>query len=147
MGRAAPELLRTERYSFCYDYPTRYSDLDIYRHINNVAFAEAFEDARVRFAIDAGIRAAQGKYNPMFANANCDFLAEAHYPDPLVIYVAVLSIGRTSWTLAEVAIQNGKPCALLRGTTVLTDQGKPILLPDALRELLQRNAIRPVADV
>lgn len=145
MGRAAPELLDPERYIFLHDVQTRFSDVDSNQHINNVAIAAAFEDARVRFDLAHGARALFKNLRMMIVAAGIDYLAEAHYPQPLQIHVGVLVIGRTSWTLGQLALQEGRARAYCRATICATDGSAPTPLPDDLRECLTRGMIRPVA--
>lgn len=146
MGRAAPELLHPARYLFVQDVQTRFSDMDSNQHINNVAIAAAFEDARVRFDLGHGARALFKNLRMMIVAAGIDYLAEAHYPQPLRIHVGVLAIGRTSWTLGQLALQDGRACAYCRATICATDGKAPTPLPDDLRECLTRGMILPIAE-
>jgi acyl-CoA thioester hydrolase len=144
MGRASPDLLDPARYGFVHELQTRYSDVDPNQHINNVAMAAAFEDARVRFDWIAGVRALFQDLRVMIVAANIDYLAEAHFPQPLHIHVAVLDIGRTSWTVGQLAMQEGRPRAYCRGTVVATDGQRPTPLPQNLRDWLEKSMIKPV---
>lgn len=38
-----------DNYPVTFDIPTRFGDLDMNGHVNNVAFGSLFEDARMRF--------------------------------------------------------------------------------------------------
>ena len=132
-----PALLDPERYSFSVDITTRFADMDSNGHINNVALAAAFEDARVRFDRENGLRSVGGQ-RVMIAAAYIDYLAQAHYPKPLRIVVGATNIGRSSWSIAELALQDGAPVALCRATLVNTDGVKASPVPDALRANLDR---------
>jgi acyl-CoA thioester hydrolase len=145
MGRASPELLDPARYGFTHALQTRFSDVDPNQHINNVAMAAALEDARVRFDIVAGLRAIYSSLRVMIVSANIDYLAEAHYPAPLIIHVGVLAIGRTSWTVGELAMQDNRARAYCRATLVATDGEKPTPLPQGLRDWLDRSALAAAA--
>ncbi len=144
MGRASPDLLDPRRYGFAHELQTRYSDVDPNQHINNVSMAAAFEDARVRFDHVAGLRAHYASTRVMIAAASIDYLAEAHYPDPLRIHVAVLDIGRSSWTLGELAMQDRRPCAYCRAVMVSTDGTRGAPLSPDLRAWLEQSRIAPL---
>jgi len=145
MARVSSDQLDPSRYVFTHEVQTRFADVDSNRHINNVAMAAAFEDARVRFDGRSQVRKAITDLRVMIVAAHIDYMAEAHYPAPLVIHVAVLEIGRTSWTLGELALQDGRPCAYCRATLCATDGERPTALPDRLREYLAENLFRPRA--
>jgi acyl-CoA thioester hydrolase len=145
MARFPPDLLDPSRYIFTHELQTRFADVDSNRHINNVAMAAAFEDARVRFDRESQLLSQFKDLRVMIVAAHIDYMAEAHYPAPLVIHVAVLDIGRTSWTLGELALQDGRPSAYCRATLCATEGGRPTALPDRLRERLADKLIRPPA--
>lgn len=136
-----PALLEPERYAFSVEITTRFADMDSNGHINNVALAAAFEDARVRFDRESGLRAT-GDHRVMIAAAYIDYLAQAHYPKPLRVVVGAVSIGRSSWSLAEVALQDERPVALCRATLVNTDGAKATPFAEAVRAKLARVQVR-----
>ena len=145
MGRIAPELLDPARYRFTHELQTRFSDVDPNQHINNVAMAAAFEDARVRFDRVAGLRARYADFRVMIVAAHIDYLAEAHYPASLFIHIAVVAIGRSSWTVGQLAMQEERPRAFCRATVVATDGERSTPLPQDLRDWLGNSAFAPVA--
>lgn len=132
-----PALLEAARYSYELTITTRFADVDRNGHINNVALAAAFEDARVRFGAELAVRGS-GEDRPMVAAAYIDYLAQAHYPKPLTVKVGIVSLGRSSWSIAELALQEGKPCALCRATLVNTDGVKAKPLCEDVRATLER---------
>ena len=112
------------------------------RHINNVAMAAAFEDARARFDVAQGHLETMGHMRTMIAANHIDYVGEAHYPAPLDMYVGVLDLGRSSWTLACLATQDGRACAFARAVLVGTVDGKAAPLPDSFRAGLDRMRVR-----
>jgi acyl-CoA thioester hydrolase len=133
-------LLDPARYPQRLEIPTRFADIDINGHINNVAMAAVFEDARVRFVrglglADMGVRAVLGA-------VYIDYVAEAHYPAPFEVAVGVAAIGGASWTISEVALQGGAVRALCRATLVSIEGGKSRPLPEQLRAVLERARLR-----
>ena len=105
MGRPDPALLDLTRYPFRHVITTRFADIDPNRHINNVAMAAAFEDARARFDVAQGHLETMGHMRTMIAANHIDYVGEAHYPAPLDMYVGVLDLGRSSWSI-PLAIPN-----------------------------------------
>ena len=143
MSRAQPELLDRSRYVFVHELQTRFADVDAYHHINDVAIAAGFEDARVRFDSLTGVRARYEVVRVMVVAAHIDYLAEAHYPAAMAIHIAVLKIGRTSWTIGQLAVQEGRPRAFCRATMCATDGQRPMVLSEGLRQSLIAQMIRP----
>jgi len=97
----------------------RYADLDPQGHVNNAKFATYFESGRVAMfrARDLGI----GVPNANFAlvRQEIDFLRELHWQDELVVGNAVVTLGRTSFTLAQ-AIFKGEDCAATGRAVMVT---------------------------
>jgi len=133
MAKVDSALLYWTRYPFHYVTTTRFADVDANRHINNVALAAAFEDARYRFDISRSFHATMGDYRVMIAANHIDYVGEATYPEPLDMHVGTLEIGRSSWQLACLATQNGRACAFARATLVGLLDGRPAPLPEAFR--------------
>lgn len=143
MARIAPELLDPARYPFRHEMTTRFADVDPNHHVNNVAMAAAFEDARVRFDAWLGIPFLQRKHRTMIAANDIAYLAEAHYPDPLVMHVAGLAIGRTSWTLASIAVQGGRVCGFSQAVMVGTEDGHAVPVDETFRRALEGAMLNP----
>lgn len=142
MARIDTRLIEPARYPLRIEISTRYADVDPQQHINNVAMAAAFEDTRVRFHVQAGVYETFGDIGTMIAANHIDYLAEATYPAPLVMFTGALAIGRTSWTLGAIATQGGRVAAFAKGVMVAVRAGRPTDLPSALRDALSANLIR-----
>src|ERR1700750_1087290 len=103
-------------------YPARitvrslFSDMDVFRHINNSALSRYFEEGRADLNIiafgAASITAPVDGEQILFATATIDFLAPARYPGSLEIGTGVLRIGKSSYTVAQAAFQGGNCVAL-----------------------------------
>ena len=139
MSRIAPALLSPDAYSFAIEVATRFADLDPNGHINNVAMAAAFEDARFRFVLSLGGPQAAGGARMVIASVYVDYLAEAMYPLPLTMRVGVSRVGRTSWTMHQLAEQQGQVKAYCSSTLVATSEGRPTPLSEAWRTKLQEH--------
>ena len=123
---------------------TRFGDMDPNRHLNNVAIARLYEEARVRF--NMALRAAQpaiGRPHFLVAHVAVDYLAEGHYPDPVEVTFGVLSFGSSSYRASLGMFQRGH-CIGLCDTVLVHrgDDGGPMPLPSALRDALGEWAMR-----
>lgn len=100
-------------YPFRAALQTRYGDMDPNAHLNNVAIARLFEEARLRFHMAA--RAAADAIDPsgvMIAHVAIDYLAEGSYPGDVMAGVGVEAIGTRSYRLAIALFQDGGAMAL-----------------------------------
>jgi len=136
MAKPDPALLAPARYPATCTIATRYGDLDTNRHINNIAMAAMFEDARVRFQLGL---AAEGEL-PLFmiVSFGIEYLSQAHYPEAITFHSAVTGHGRSSITLLQLAVQGTAPVALATSVMVLTDGSRPVPLPDHWAPALTR---------
>ncbi|WP_188235634.1 acyl-CoA thioesterase [Sphingopyxis sp. LK2115] len=121
--------LRAASYPVCIELQTRFQDMDINGHLNNVAFAALFESGRVllnRQVRPLGERPANER--TMVAAVEINYLAEGHFPDPVEIATGIGRIGTSSWTIVQAMFQNGR-CIATCDTVVVcrTDgQAKPL---------------------
>lgn len=142
MARPDPALLDPARYPFGNSVTTRFADLDPNGHINNVAMAAVFEDARLRFITAVGMPKNADGARFMVANVTIDYLAQAYYPAGLECRVGALPGGRSSWSLRQLLLQDDRPVATAQVTIVFTDGERPQPIDQALRERLDAWLIR-----
>ncbi|MFM9936210.1 MAG: acyl-CoA thioesterase [Novosphingobium sp.] len=142
MARPDPALLDPARYPFVNAVTTRFADLDPNGHINNVAMAAVFEDARLRFISNVGFPRNAEDARFMVANVTIDYLAQAYYPEGLECRVGALTGGRSSWSLRQLLLQAERPVATAHVTIVFTDGERPMPIDPALRESLEPWLIR-----
>ena len=130
MDRAAGERLEASHYPFCCSVAIRYGDLDTQGHVNNIAMASLLEDARSRFLIEVGVSSicegggetiTLGGGKLVTAAARYDYLAQAFYPGSLDVCCATTKVGRSSFSVAQLALQNGIPVAACSVVFALTD--------------------------
>lgn len=141
-GRATPNLLDGSGYPYRHEITTRFADIDPNLHINNVAMVAAFEDARARFDFSLGLRKMLGTRRVMIAANYIEYVGQAFYPDPLVMFVGAVDFGRSSWTLACLATQDGRACAFARSVLVCTEGDRPTPIPDEFRAALETQRLR-----
>jgi acyl-CoA thioester hydrolase len=131
-----PALLNPQLYPHESLVSTRFSDLDHNGHINNIALAVAFEDARVRFS-RAHLTDGVLDTRTMIAANYIDYLAQAYYPQPLQVYFGVDEIGRSSWKVVLIAAQSDAVVAINRAVVVNSDGQRATPIPQSMREKLQ----------
>ena len=143
---AKPESWRLDAASYPVMAPfqTRFQDMDVNGHLNNVAFAALFESARVivnRVASPHADRPANER--TMVAAVTINYLAEWRFPGDVEIATGVGGIGTSSWTLVQAMFQSGR-CIATCDTVVVCrtdDQAKP--LRPALRADLETILVHP----
>lgn len=137
MARPDAWRLATENYPVAISLQTRFQDMDVNGHLNNVAFAALFESARVqinRRTRPLGERPANER--SMVAAVEINYLAEGEYPGDVEVLSGIGRIGTSSWTILQAMFQNGR-CIATCDTVVVcrTDnQAKP-LRADLVSEL------------
>lgn len=136
-----------EGYAFWTRDTVRFSDVDRYRHINNVAIATYCETGRVEFAeaLWPGSTAGEGA-GWVIVELVVHFLAQGSYPGDVAIGTRVDRVGRTSCTLAQGLFKDGVCFATSRAVLVWIDiagGGRPAPFPPALASRLAAEAVRP----
>lgn len=112
-------------YPFSVTLQSRYGDMDANAHLNNVAIARLFEEARLRFHM--GLRAETARIEPgavMIAHVAIDYLAEGTYPADVLACVGVSKVGRRSYGLAIGLFQEARAFAI--ADCVMVHRGEEI---------------------
>ncbi len=134
MAKPDPALLDPARYPFRCDIETRFGDLDLNQHINNVALTGLLEEARVRFHKAIGLRTGlAGGHSVMITSLSVEFLGQSYFPDPLTVHVGLGRIGRTSYQLVKLAVQGDRRVAFAAAVMVCVHKGVPEQVPESLR--------------
>ena len=141
MPKPAPALLDPANYPFHTHVRTRFGDLDPNRHINNVAIISFFETGRLEFIRSLDLKWVKDSLTMVVA-IYTDYLAETNFPGDIAIHVGTLELGRSSWTLGTLAVQDGIPGAFCRATLAGVHDGKAMPLDDAWRTALDAARIR-----
>ncbi|BBB14288.1 acyl-CoA thioesterase [Sphingopyxis sp. FD7] len=144
---AKPESWRLNpaSYPVCAEFQTRFQDMDINGHLNNVAFAALFESGRVllnRQVRPLGERPANER--TMVAAVEINYLAEGHFPDPVEIATGIGRIGTSSWTIVQAMFQNGRCIATCDTVVVCRTDGQAKPLRAAMVAELEATMARPV---
>ena len=140
--RHDPKRLLAATYPARIELPTRFGDMDANYHLNNVAIAQLFEEARVQF--NSGSAKLLGGVRPrmMVAHVGIDYLAEGHYPGPVALHLGIAHIGNSSFTMALAAFQQDRCFALCDSVLVVrSPEGGAAPLPPRLRERLEAHRL------
>ena len=126
---------------------TRWTDNDMFGHLNNAVFYEFYEAAINGWIIsNTGIDPFATPWLGLVAESGCRYFSELRFPDPLVIGLSVARLGRTSvrYRLGVFQTAHGQPpgdtpiAALGHWVNVYVDRTtrRPVPIPDAIRALL-----------
>ncbi len=131
---AKPEDWRRDiaSYPFKVPIPTRWADLDMLGHINNVSMAGLFEEGRGRFNRSLALGHEKG-VRWLIVAVDINYLAEAHHPHDVTIASGIGRIGGKSWTIFSAAFQNGQCVATCDTTLAYTDANGPAPFPEGFR--------------
>jgi acyl-CoA thioester hydrolase len=142
MAKPEPWRLVPDIYPVTTTVQTRYRDLDIMGHVNNVALAGIFETARIHFHHHLGRHPQDSGVRWLIAAVNLNYLHETHFPADILIGSAIGAIGNTSWTVMSAAFQDGE-CVATCDTVVVTHgpEGRR-KIDDVLRAAMEANFIR-----
>ena len=121
---------------------TRWSDNDVYGHLNNVVYYEFFDAAVNALLIEAGLLdIAASPIVGLVVESNCRFFASLAFPDPIEVGVAVDYLGRSSVRYHLAVFRSGAPFAAASGryTHVYVERstGRSVPIPEGHRRLMQ----------
>ncbi len=120
---------------------TRFQDLDVLGHINNVAMAVLFESGRVRFNRDIGLLRLTGQ-RFLVARVEINYLAEGQFPADAILHHGIGKVGTRSWEILGLCRQDGAALATCDVTVVLSSAGGVTAMSDELRSTLENWTIR-----
>ncbi|MCZ8372195.1 thioesterase family protein [Phocaeicola sp. KGMB11183] len=112
----------------------RFSDVDIYGHMNNNAYFSLYDLAKTSYLRDVfGYKEEWSKLGVVVANINADFLAPVFFSDELIIETTVVHLGHKSMTLLQRAINKASGVLKCQCRTVLVGYDvatkEPVELP------------------
>jgi acyl-CoA thioester hydrolase len=130
-----------DQYSYSCPITTRWSDNDVYGHINNVAYYSFFDTAANHFLIHEGgldIHAAQ--VIAIVVESKCHYHAPLAYPQPITAGVRVDKLGNRSVTWGIAIFDHTDPAAAASGhfVHVFVDRvtRTPVAIPTPIRDAL-----------
>lgn len=145
-----PPAWRFEReiYPHVFRLQTRYRDEDNLRHINNIAVAGYYDEARSRFTHGLFARLGDAsKVRIVTADSHVHYLAEVFHPDEVEIRTGILRIGNASYQIGQALFQKGRCAGVCTTTFVFTADGGSAPIPDRLRSMLEEFLVRAPVEV
>ncbi len=133
------------------DYPhftplaTRWSDNDVYGHVNNVQYYGYFDTVINSYLVHAGsLDFVNGPLIGVVAESHCKYIAEVSFPEALDVGLRVEHVGRSSVRYGVGLFRAGAPQAAAEGWFVHvfidrnTRRPKPLTpeLRDAVEQIL-----------
>ncbi|HEU5000324.1 MAG TPA: thioesterase family protein [Lapillicoccus sp.] len=147
--QAGPETLTRAHFDHVTSVTTRWSDNDMYGHLNNAVYYELFDSAINAWLIIGGVAdSMEGPELGVVAESGCRFFAELAYPGGLDVGVRVERLGRSSitYTLGLFAADRDEIAALGHWVHVYIDRHSraAVPIPGPVREFLgAAEAARP----
>jgi acyl-CoA thioester hydrolase len=85
-----------------YDCHVRFSDVDVYGHVNNVKYFEYYQEARLAFLISLGRDAGEQGFSLVVARLDVDYKRPILFrPEPYVVQSWVTRVGTSSFDIAS----------------------------------------------
>lgn len=133
------------RASFSFSIPikVRFSETDLYGHVNNTSVFVYFEEARIEYLKSLGLfsEMEKKKYGFIVADLQCDYLREMYFNEILQFFVKVDHIGTSSFDIHYMAQnEKGEVTVTGRGRLVMVDiaEKRSQPLPEHVRTVLER---------
>ncbi len=130
-------------FQFYQQVKVRFSETDMFRHLNNTVPFIYFEEARIEFFKHIGLMEdwlqANSETIPVVADLQCDFIKQVFFNDELKVYVKAENIGRSSVDIHYMAVKDDEDiCFVGRGTIVQMSikTGKGVPFSEELKKKL-----------
>lgn len=138
--RLPPE--QFDAYGFSVPIETRWTDNDVYGHVNNAVYYQFFDTAVNRFLIEhGGLDIHSGAVIGLVVESSCRYHAPVAYPERVRVGVRVDRLGTSSVSYGVALFAESDRSARADGsfTHVFVDRAsrRPAPMPDLLRSALQ----------
>jgi len=139
-------------YPYVTQISTRWSDNDLYGHVNNVVYYSYFDSAANLYLIsEGGLDIARGDVIGVVVDSRCTYHAPLSYPEPVRAGVRVDKLGNRSVTYGIAIFAAADDAAAAHGqlTHVFVDRHtrKAVAVPASLRTALERIAQPQTASI
>ncbi|MCT1903399.1 acyl-CoA thioesterase [Oceanobacillus sojae] len=127
-------------FSFYVPISVRFSETDMYGHVNNVSPFIYFEEARIAYLNRLGFlsKDMRQKDGVIVADLQCNYLKELYFGDNIQVYVKTASVGTTSFDIHYKVVKEEEVVLTARGRLVYIDTQKkaPKKLSDEMKQKL-----------
>lgn len=143
---AKPERTRRGDYRFFAPITTRWSDNDVYGHVNNVVYYSYFDSVANLYLIEAAGLDIQNDTTVGFVVASgCNYYAPVAYPQKLEGGLRVNQLKGSSVEYGVAIFKAGEDAAVADGyfTHVFVDKAvnKPVRIPEGIRAALEKISV------
>jgi acyl-CoA thioester hydrolase len=130
-------------YRFFLPLTTRWTDNDVYGHVNNVVYYAYFDTVVNAYLVaEGGLDIAAGEVIGLCVESHCQYLAPVAFPESLEAGLRVAQVGRSSVRYEVGIFRRGAPAAVAQGhfVHVFVDRvtRRPVELPAQLRSAVER---------
>ena len=141
--RQDPRSLTRAHFDHVVPATTRWSDNDMYGHLNTAVYYELFDSAINGWLITgAGIDVMALPELGVVAESGCRYFSELKFPDPLVVGLAVVGLGNSSVTYRLAIFEEPADAVAAVGhwVHVYVERAtrRPVPIPDTIRALLEK---------
>jgi len=130
-------------FKFSIPIKIRFSETDMFGHMNNVSPFIYFEEGRIEFlkyvGVFANLSSEQNDVIPIVADLQCDYHKQMYFNDKINLFIKVNEVGNSSFDIHYMVLdKNSEICLTGRGRLVSISQtnGKPIALSEEMKQKL-----------
>jgi len=136
-------------YHYLVNISTRWSDNDVYGHVNNVVYYSYFDTVVNQYLIEeANLDIHTSKVVGFVVASSCEYRSPISYPDKIEVALRVNKLGNRSVEYGVGVFKAGVSPAIAAGTFthVFVDRqsGDSTLIPKHIRQALERAFIEEV---
>lgn len=142
-----PDPFCIDDFGYVVQLGTRWSDNDLYGHVNNVVYYSYFDTVANRFLIEqAGLDIHHGQMIGLVVDSGCSYFAPVAFPERLRGALRIAHLGRSSVRYEIAIFREDDPIAVAQGhfVHVFVDRDSRQALPisDPIRAALSRLLIQ-----
>jgi acyl-CoA thioester hydrolase len=129
-------------YKLSIDLRIDWSDLDMYKHVNNLSFIRFMQTGRALFWEATALNKIYEETNkgPMVVSTHCDFKRSLYYPGTAIVKTKLAFIKNSSFGLDHIILnEDMEVCAEGRDVAVFYDFNinETHIIPGDLREIMK----------
>lgn len=125
-------------FSFSVEVQVRFSETDMFGHVNNTVVFTYLEHARIEYLKSIGLMSKEGNI-PVVADLQCDYVRQMYFDQKIKVYVKIAHVGGSSVDIHYMG-KNEKDEIVFtaRGTIVQINgkNGRSVPFTDEEKELL-----------
>lgn len=140
--RIQRDRLTPGNFPFTYEMATRFADLDKVGHVNHVNLTAFFQEGRNRLFYHYELLKA-AHCGLVVAAMNIEFAGDLFHPQPIEVHCGLLEVGRSSFRVGQIAVQNGRVGAYAEVVQVARGEQGATAIPEPWRPILDQMMMAP----